>query len=194
MGSSIVKHGFVAARQRPGGINLTLQRMGVSIWWQGKSGLTLSKLKNHIKVMLKLEDPPNYIVIHIGGNDIGHIRLGYLHYQLEEFMSWLAQLMPETTLIWSQILPRMKWRYSENLKAIERCRLRLNSSVGVHMVRHGGCYIRYPDIKATKDFIMEDGVHLTKVANGIFLNILQGALESIITNESGGITFPNSYN
>ena len=106
-------------------------------------------------------------------------------------MAWLSISMPETTLIWSQILPRMTWRYSTNTDKMESIRLRLNSSMGVHMIRHGGCFIRYPEIKASERFIGKDGVHLTKVGNGIFLNIIQGALETIIASETGGITFPD---
>ncbi|XP_063398274.1 uncharacterized protein LOC134683112 [Mytilus trossulus] len=193
VGSSIVKNAFVESRQRPGGTNLALNRLGVNIWWQGTGGLTLSKMKNRIRLMLRLEDPPSYIIVHIGGNDIGNIKLGYLHFQLVKFMSWLSNKLPETTLIWSQVLPRLLWRYSTNGNCMEKCRRRLNSSIGVHMTKHGGCYIRYPDIKATHKFLAQDGVHLSKIGNEIFLNIIQGALETIISSKTGGITFPDDY-
>jgi hypothetical protein len=50
VGSSIVRDGFIEAKMQPGGINLSLKkRLGVSIWWQGRGGLTLRKLKNHIR-------------------------------------------------------------------------------------------------------------------------------------------------
>ena len=191
VGSSIIKYAFLEARQRPGGVNLSLQRLGVNIWWQGRSGLTLSKLRNHIRTMMNLEDPPNYILVHIGGNDLGNIRLGYLHYLLERFMSWLSVQLPETALIWSQILPRLKWRSSENTDAMDKGRRRLNSSIGAYMTKHGGCYLRYPDIKATHKFISNDDVHLTKLGNSIFLNIIQGGLEAIISRGTGGIAFPD---
>ena len=32
------KHAFLEVRGRPGGVNLGLQRICVSIWWQGKRG------------------------------------------------------------------------------------------------------------------------------------------------------------
>lgn len=53
---------------QPGGINLSLtKRLGVFIWWQGRGGLTLRKLKNHIRLLMRLEDTPDCVVIHIGG-------------------------------------------------------------------------------------------------------------------------------
>lgn len=108
LGSSLVKNAFVDARKRPGGVNLSLQRIGVNIWWQGRSELTLRRLKDHIKIMLRYEDPPSKLVIHIGGNDIGKVRLGYLQYQLKELFVWLSQLMPDTAFIWSNMLPRLQ--------------------------------------------------------------------------------------
>ncbi|CAG2188093.1 unnamed protein product [Mytilus edulis] len=71
VGSSIIKHAFGEARGRPGGVNLGLQRMGVNIWWQGKCGGKVLDMKQQIRTMLKYEDPPTILVLHIGGNDIG---------------------------------------------------------------------------------------------------------------------------
>ena len=95
---------------------------------------------DNIRNMMRFEDPPNYIVVHIRGNDLGNISLGYLHYQLVHFMSWLSNQLPETTLIWSQILPRLKWRNFENTVIMDKCRRRLNSFIGAYMIRHGGCF------------------------------------------------------
>ena len=100
--------------------------------------------------------------------------------------------MPNTEIIWSQILPRKTWRYSNNTKSMENCRRRLNSSPGRYMVRQD-YYIKYPDIKPDNRFISSDGVHLTKLGNIIFLNTLQGALEYFVTSKSGGLTFPDRY-
>lgn len=142
--------------------------------------------------MLRYEDPPNKLVIHIGGNDIGKVRLGYLQYQLKELFVWLSQLMPETALIWSNILPRLQWRYSNNNVKMEKSRRRLNSTIATHMIKKGGCCIRYPDIQANAQFLDDDGVHLSKLGNSIMLNTLQGALETFVLNGKGGLTFPDT--
>ena len=55
------------------------------------SDLTLDRLKNNIRTLLSLEDPPNYILFHIGGHDLGCKKLGYLHCLLVRFLSWLAK-------------------------------------------------------------------------------------------------------
>jgi hypothetical protein len=96
-------------------------------------------------------------------------------------------------LIWSQILPRLNWRYSNNLAVMDKCKRRLNGSIGAHITRNEGYYIRYPDFKATNQFISTDGVHLTKLGNVIFLNTIQGGLETIILSNTGRVTYPNDY-
>ena len=74
---------------------------------------------------------------------------------------------------------------------MEACRARINNSVGSYVVGCSGCYIRYPDFKADKQFLLEDRVHLSRLGNGIFLNTLQGAIEIIIRNSASGLTFPD---
>ena len=96
-------------------------------------------------------------------------------------------------LIWSQIFSRLNWRYSNNLVVMNKCRRRLNSSIGAHITRNGGCYIRYPDFKATNQFISTDGVHLTKLGNAIFLNTIHEGLETITLSNTGGVTYLNDY-
>lgn len=70
-GSSIVKHAFTEARQKTGGINLGLERLRAHIWWQEKGEMLASQLPRQIRIMLQFEDPPSYLVVHVGGNDIG---------------------------------------------------------------------------------------------------------------------------
>jgi hypothetical protein len=103
-------------------------------------------------------------------------------------MSWLAKVMPTTVLVWSQILSRLQWRYSNNLKAMEKSRVRVNTSIAFYLAKSSGCYIRYPDIKANHRFLGEDGVHLSWLGNNVFLNILQGGIEKIVNNLGVNLT------
>jgi len=144
--------------------------------------MTLQRLKRHIRSLLDFIDLPQYILLHVAGHDIGNTRLGVLNWQVARFLTWLSETMPNTRIIWSQILPRKNWRYSNNLVAMEKCRKRLNSSIRAYVVRNGGYYIKYPDIVANDIFIKSDGVHLTKLGNDIFLNPIQANLESIIVH------------
>ena len=138
----IIRNVFLVSRQRPGGTNLSLKnRLAADIIWQGHGGLKLDKMKCHILLFMTLADVLSYILIHIGGNDIGETRHGYLVYKLKKCMSWLSQQMPRTQLIWSQVLPRTVWRFSTDNNVMERTRRRLNSSMGSYMCKNGGGHI-----------------------------------------------------
>lgn len=189
VGSSIVKNAFITSRQRPGGVNLGLDRLGVSVWWQGLSGMSIKRLKQQIKTMMRFEDPPEFLILHIAGNDIGNTMVGYLRNELKQILRWVAQMLPNTVLVWSQILPRIEWRYSKNTEAMGKSRYRINNSIASFVLRMGGCYIRYPDIRPNNKFIASDRVHLTNFGNEVFLNTIQGSIEHFLRYPNGS-TFP----
>jgi hypothetical protein len=45
------------------------------------------------------------------------------------------------------------------------------------IVKNGGYYIHYSDIKTDNQFLAPDGVHLNELGNNILLNIIQGAMD-----------------
>ena len=73
VGSSIVKRAFVAARDRPGGVSLGLQRLGKNMWWQGKGGMIWTDMYKKIKTLLKVNYKPQYmyLILHCAANDMG---------------------------------------------------------------------------------------------------------------------------
>lgn len=137
IGSSIIKGARFYSFTRPGGSNLSLERFGIRIWWQGYSGMKFRQLKSKVKTMLAYEDPPSILIFHCGGNDIGHIPLGGLRYALKSQVTEIQCTLPNTMIVFSQILPRHSWRYSNNTDAMERSRVRLNSAVATHTVQLG---------------------------------------------------------
>jgi len=121
----------------------------MDIWWQGRGGLGVDGVRRQIGIMMRYEDDPQFTIVHIGGNDIGKYKVGILRNKLKNELEWLQKKLPNTVIVWSQLLPRCFWRYSPNKVAMEKCRLRINSSVASFLLKRGGCYIRYPDIKST---------------------------------------------
>ena len=130
--------------------------------------------------MMQHEDPPNFIMLHVGENDIGNVKLGLIQLQLKSLISWIAKQMPYAKIIFSQLLLRLSWRYSENNSKMEKCIIAIASFI----VKSGGYYIHYPDIKAENQFLVPNGVHLNELGNNILLNIIQGAIEAFIYDES----------
>ena len=162
VGSSIVKHAFIHARRSYDGCNLGLKRHNCRVWWQGKSGMTLGELNPRISYLLQFENTPDILVIHCGGNSIGQIPLHHLRRQIRETILQLEKILPSTKLIWSQILPRYNWRYSENAKAMNFAAARLNNYAAWLICQLGGHYIKYTELWWDAHGIFSnDGVHLS---------------------------------
>jgi hypothetical protein len=97
-----VKHDFFEARRSYDDCNLGLKRNNFRIWWQRKSEMTWGEfiprmtwgeliprmtwceLIPRISHLLKFEQPPEIMVIHCGGNSIGHIKLHHLRCQIKD--------------------------------------------------------------------------------------------------------------
>ena len=177
--SAIIKGAWLHARTRSGGSNLTLGRLAIKIWCQGYSRMKLRDVKPKLRTMSSFEEAPDIIVLHCGGNDLGQHSIGDLRELAQSQLQYVATLFPTTKIIWSQILPRSNWRYSENRKAMDRVRIRLNNAAATEVVRLGGGYVRYPELKLScSQLWAKDGTHISPLGKEVFLNTLQGALET----------------
>lgn len=164
------------------GRNLSLQRYGFAVTWVGHGGLKSAQVLGITQALLNWQGPPNYFILHVGGNDIGCITSLHIRCQLKYIFECLRILMPNTILIWSSILPRLGWRYSHDTEAMERVRVRANRALINFMRQSGGKAIRYPDFQDKAPGLYSDSCHLSFIGNDIFLNTIQGALETFIQN------------
>nr|XP_022292122.1 uncharacterized protein LOC111103277 [Crassostrea virginica] len=174
VGSSIIKHAFLEAVLRPGGTNLTLERQNISLWWQGYSGLQLGKTTQKIRSLKNVGPVPNFILIHCGGNDLGKLSVRRIRVVAKLLLLFIRTNFQNIKVIWSFILPRLQWRTSASLKAMEKARKRVNSHIATTVLQSGGAIICHTDIKPDPALFAQDGVHLSSLGNSIFLNSLQG--------------------
>jgi lysophospholipase L1-like esterase len=178
IGSSIIRHGFLAACKREDGPMLGLKN--AEFWWQGYIGLGLKDIRMKLATLGKTRDPPNYILLHCGGNDIGKLKLFSIRQEITFVLRYIQTNYPHTKIIWSGILPRLYWKYSSNFVAMEKARKRLNSFGAKQTLALGGHYILHPDIVVNcKSLFKDDGVHLSQLGNDLFLNRLSAVLEAI---------------
>jgi len=118
VGSSIIKRAWCHSKSKPGGAGLNLDRYGVRIWWQGYSGIILWQLRPKVEIMCKYENPPAILIVHCAGNDIGRRPVGDLRRILKSEIQKIQKILSRTIIVWSQILPRRSWRFSENVNAM----------------------------------------------------------------------------
>ena len=114
---------------------------------------------------------------------MGNVPVGVLRNQFKVQFTAIFQRIPPRNVVFSQILPRLKWRFSEDRRAMDLARRRINSAVATFVIGSGGQYVKYPDIYQHQQFFCDDGVHLNELGNSIFLNTLQGAIESFMDSE-----------
>ena len=87
-------------------------------------------------------------------------------------------MLPNSLLIYSQILPRKKWRYNSNLKAMERARKRINRGIRTYYYKSNAKVITHADLQdGHKILYADDGVHFSFWGNDIFINAIHCGLE-----------------
>ena len=60
---------------------------------------------------------PKFIIIHLGGNDIGTLPIGTLIHNIKTDLTSLSRQYDSTRLVWSDILPRRYWSEARGKKA-----------------------------------------------------------------------------
>ena len=131
-----------------------MQRQGAEIWWQEKGGLRTKQLSSFVHLLLSVEDPPDIMVIHCGGNDIGSTPALKLRADILRELDEVRSLVPGVLIVWSQILPRFEWRGEKSHSALNNVRERVNNKVATEVIDEGGRYIKYPEIREEDHFLL----------------------------------------
>jgi hypothetical protein len=89
-------------------------------------------------------------------------------------------LLPNTKIVWSDILMRRYWHKARDGRAVERSRNRVNLAVKMQY-----CVIRRPNIRSTEiTLYLHDGTHLSDTGNAVYLNNVQGAIGYFLVSDS----------
>uniref|UniRef100_A0A8W8JY83 Uncharacterized protein n=1 Tax=Magallana gigas TaxID=29159 RepID=A0A8W8JY83_MAGGI len=88
--------------------------------------MVLSQLLPKLRVLRRIENDPDILIIYCGANSLGLIELKSLLEKLQDTLEQIAKLFPRSKLVWSNLLPRFNWRYSEDIRAMEDSRKRVN--------------------------------------------------------------------
>ncbi|XP_045210646.2 uncharacterized protein LOC123562056 [Mercenaria mercenaria] len=179
LGSSLIKKAFITARSTRAGLNLGLD--GVEIWWQGYGGLCLTQLLSKLRTLCRVRDEPDFLLVHCGGNNLGKTKLKELRSEIVKIVDFKNTHLSSTVLIWSNILPRINWRYSDNRMAMDRSLKRLNSYGAKRVVDSGGVSLQHPRINVQSPTLFQgDRVHLSEEGNMLFLHSLASQLDAIV--------------
>ena len=183
LGSFIVYWAQRNAHSRYGGPNLGLQNRGAHIRWFSKRDMLWSEFNPTVSKLIPRFPPSAMIIIQLSSNDLGTCKSIDLIQNIERNILRLRLLLPSTRSIWSDILMRRYWHCTHNGTAFERARKRINSAVNKFVKNDGHCVIHHPNIRAReKNLYRFDGTHFSDIGVDIYLNNIQGAVETFMSS------------
>jgi hypothetical protein len=185
LGSSIPFWAGQQAATSSGGKNLNLP---AKVQWFGHRVMQWHQLDPAIMDLLKRKAPPNYLMIHLGSNDLAKSEITSKKLVEEIKCSLLRYnaLLSNTTLVWSSILPRLYWHGVpvELGKKINKKRTNVNRRIRSFILDLGGAVISHDNI-TTYDISLfrYDGTHLSREGNSIYLHNIQSAFHMFLNGE-----------
>lgn len=78
------------------------------------------ELMDDITDLLSVKPPPHFLVLHAGGNDLVNVPTGELCARIQHDIKRLREMLPACTIVWSDVLTRLKYRGCTNIQAMER--------------------------------------------------------------------------
>lgn len=121
---------------------------------------------------------PAVIIIHAGGNDIGQQKSIELMFAMKRDLQRFRLAFPHCVFVFSEIVPRLLWFSSSQLKPLEKVRRRINRSLEKFMPSVGGFSYRHVDLEGgIPGLYRSDSIHLSDVGLDLFNLGLQSCIE-----------------
>ena len=156
LGDSIIYHTGKSEVQLHGG--------GVTIW-SGIRGYRIANMAKRVERYVERNEFPTTIIIALGTNDIFKTPVGQVRRRLIQELKSIRNLLPHTRLIWSDILPRVKYENELQKGAGKRCTVDLNKNArevlrefsNTHVIRNAHIF------KPQESALFFDDVHLSDI-------------------------------
>ncbi|XP_062897601.1 nuclear receptor coactivator 5 isoform X2 [Mobula hypostoma] len=180
-GHVIISQARDRAATKPYGINLGLDKLGFSVQWLSTPDLRWCQLRGLLIHHLSHNQPPKYLLIHLGDNEIGYTRAIDLIYTLKEVLGALEALLPKTVLVCSELLPLPRWA-SQPGAQLESVRKTINGVMKQYMEYRGQRFIEHPYFNIECEALYTGaGVYLSDVGLDLFNNTLMDRLKYYVS-------------
>ncbi|CAB1440357.1 unnamed protein product [Pleuronectes platessa] len=176
IGSSYIHRGEKAAFDCFG------QNFGLDakVEWFGKGGLRWNGVLPRFYSALSTQSPPDILVVHAGGNDLGLVPAKKLGVEMTRGLMQLHKDFPSMRILFSCINERQAWRYGEP-EVINGDRRTVNEQMIRAGQYFGGEAVQHPRLRFFKrNLYLPDGVHFTQEGNHIFLSTIHGVLGKML--------------
>ncbi|XP_040294350.1 uncharacterized protein LOC121005644 [Bufo bufo] len=181
LGHSYVFWGAIRADVRPSGRQLGVSPELATVRWLGVRGMLWGGVLREVHHFVRLDRPPDVLVLHVGGNDLGKRPFRELVRDVKFDLLRIWALFPGVIIVWSDIVPRKVWRGARSVESLNKARIKVNRAVGRFMARNGGVVVRHEVLeKGEGAFWRADGVHLNAVGTDLWALGLQSGVETAL--------------
>ncbi|XP_035003151.2 uncharacterized protein LOC118101452 [Hippoglossus stenolepis] len=154
--------------------------LNAKVEWFGKGGLRWSGVLPRFYSELSTQSPPDILVVHAGGNDLGLVPAKKLGVEITRGLMQLHKDCPSMRILFSCINERQAWRYGEP-RVINGDRRTVNQLMTRAVHHFGGEVVQHPLLRFfKKKLYLPDGVHFTQEGNHIFLSVIHGVLRKML--------------
>ena len=156
-----------------------------SFVWHCARGLRLKDVLPAVKSLLKRGPVPAYIILHVGGNELGELSdVDFVSYAKDMIHS-IRSLVPNARLVWDQLLPRctgFKDSYTLN-----KFRREIDDEIAFLVLEMGGGYLRFPGIQLKCRHLYDESkdgdLSLSRMGVQTMAKYFTGGVRSIILRD-----------
>ncbi|XP_068435275.1 uncharacterized protein [Clinocottus analis] len=177
----IMGSGYVLRAEREAYQNFG-ENLGLSakVEWFGQGEMRWSGVQQRFDAELKTQSPPDILIIHAGGNDLGLTSAKILSAKITSGLMALHARFPSMTIGYSCINERQEWRYGHP-EGMDYDRNTVNKCIKAAVGKFGGEVIEHPNLRCDdKTLFLSDGVHFSNYGNKIFLTRIHSVLKKIL--------------
>ena len=137
--------------------------------------------KHELQLKVVFQEPPEIIVVHLGGNDLVKTSNLTLFRNIREGLGYVSDAFPEACILWTDVLQRLEWHSVMGNVSVEKKRRRVNR-FGRQVIRGmpRGEVLQHDIDYNTPGFFRPDGVHLSDVGLDMYLDALMDKLSSLL--------------
>ncbi|XP_041440943.1 uncharacterized protein LOC121400934 [Xenopus laevis] len=188
----LLGHSYISWARRRAAVKNSGPQLGfpegrVNIHWFGVPGLRWPGVWPTLLRHVRSGRRPDVLLIHAGGNDMGLRSQRELVLTMKQDLDRIRGLFPDLILVWSEMVPRLVWRYARNGDKMDKSRVKVNKLMASFVRKFGGIVVRHSDLDdKMPDYFSQDGVHLSELGNSFFTLALMEGIERALGLLSGG--------
>ncbi|XP_018428673.1 PREDICTED: P2Y purinoceptor 4-like [Nanorana parkeri] len=88
-----------------------------------------SRVVPEVTHFARLDRPPDILVLHVGGNDLGVRSMRELIRDVKFDFLGLRRAFPQMVIVWSDIVSRQTWRLARSVAKLNKARIKFNTSL-----------------------------------------------------------------